>query len=97
MTVSRQDPACRARAVLDAMRQPAARCPPVGVQAGADYTVARLEKVEPGGGREPGEPVVRSLWPAENEAVVRMLREQYKVQVPASADAIKGEQPASAG
>ena len=101
MTVSRQDPGGLPRAVLDAiMRQPAATLPAyVGVQAGADYTVARLEKVEPGKVEQAERESLASqlsgaYGQAENEAVVRMLREQYKVQVlPASADAIRASSP----
>ena len=101
VTVSRQDPGGLPRAVLDAiMRQPAATLPAyVGVQAGADYTVARLEKVEPGKVEQAERESLASqlsgaYGQAENEAVVRMLREQYKVQVlPASADAIRASSP----
>ena len=101
VTVSRQDPGGLPRAVLDAiMRQPAAPLPAyVGVQAGADYTVARLEKVEPGKVEQAERESLASqlsgaYGQAENEAVVRMLREQYKVQVlPASADAIRASSP----
>ena len=82
------------------MRQPAAPLPAyVGVQAGADYTVARLEKVEPGKVEQAERESLASqlsgaYGQAENEAVVRMLREQYKVQVlPASADAIRASSP----
>lgn len=103
--VSRQDPGGLPRAVLDAiMRQPAGALPAyVGVQAGADYTVARLEKVEAGKVEQAEREslagqLAGAYGQAESEAVLRMLREQYKVQLlPASADAIKGEQPASAG
>ena len=78
MTVSRQDPGGLPRAVLDAiMRQPAALLPAyVGVQAGADYTVARLEKVEPGKVEQAERESLASqlsgaYGQAENEAVVR--------------------------
>ena len=80
VTVSRQDPG-GLRAVLDAiMRQPAATLPAyVGVQAGADYTVARLEgrarQGRAGRAREPGEPVVRRLvWPRTRPWCASVLR-----------------------
>ena len=100
VTVSRQDPGGLPRAVLDAiMRQPAAPLPAyVGVQA-RRHTVARLEKVEPGKVEQAERESLASqlsgaYGQAENEAVVRMLREQYKVQVlPASADAIRASSP----
>ena len=100
VTVSRQDPGGLPRAVLDAiMRQPAARCPPTWACRRAPTTVARLEKVEPGKVEQAERESLASqlsgaYGQAENEAVVRMLREQYKVQVlPASADAIRASSP----
>ncbi|KOF52299.1 MULTISPECIES: SurA N-terminal domain-containing protein [unclassified Achromobacter] len=101
LTVSRQDPKTLARPVLEAaMRLPADKLPAyAGVQAGADYTVVRVEKVEAGAveasDRDRLAQQLSGAWgQAESEAVVRMLREQYKVQVlPSAAGAIKGDQP----
>ncbi|HEY9270892.1 MAG TPA: peptidylprolyl isomerase, partial [Achromobacter sp.] len=101
--VSRQDPKDLPRAVLDAvMRLPATTLPAyAGVQSGADYTLARLEKVEAGtvdpADKERLAQQLSGAWgQAENEALVRMLREEYKVQVlPAAAAVIRGDQPAA--
>ena len=98
LVVSRQDPKNLPRQVLDAvMRLPAAKLPAyTGVQSGADYTLVRLEKVEAGtveaADKERLAQQLAGAWgQAENEALVRMLREEYKVQVlPAAADAIRG-------
>ncbi|MCV6902944.1 MAG: peptidylprolyl isomerase, partial [Achromobacter xylosoxidans] len=98
LVVSRQDPKNLPRTVLDAvMRLPAAKLPAyTGVQSGADYTLVRLEKVEAGtveaADKERLAQQLAGAWgQAENEALVRMLREEYKVQVlPAAAEAIRG-------
>ncbi len=103
VVVSRQDPKELPRSVLDAvMRLPAATLPAyAGVQSGSDYTLARLEKVEAGtvdpADKERLAQQVSGAWgQAENEAVLRMLREEYKVQVlPAAAAVIRGDQPAA--
>lgn len=103
VVVSRQDPKELPRSVLDAvMRLPAATLPAyAGVQSGLDYTLARLEKVEAGtvdpADKERLAQQVSGAWgQAENEAVLRMLREEYKVQVlPAAAAVIRGDQPAA--
>ncbi|KOQ18682.1 peptidylprolyl isomerase, partial [Achromobacter xylosoxidans] len=98
LVVSRQDPKNLPRSVLDAvMRLPAAKLPAyTGVQSGSDYTLVRLEKVEAGtveaADKERLAQQLAGAWgQAENEALVRMLREEYKVQVlPAAAEAIRG-------
>ncbi|CUI98406.1 SurA N-terminal domain-containing protein [Achromobacter xylosoxidans] len=98
LVVSRQDPKNLPRSVLDAvMRLPATKLPAyTGVQSGADYTLVRLEKVEAGtveaADKERLAQQLAGAWgQAENEALVRMLREEYKVQVlPAAAEAIRG-------
>jgi len=67
------------------------------VQSGADYTLVRLEKVDAGtvdaADKERLAQQLSGAWgQAENEALVRMLREEYKVQVlPAAADVIRGD------
>ena len=105
VVVSRQDPKDLPRQVLDAvMRLPAAQLPAyAGVQAGADYTLVRVEKVEAGkteaADKERLAQQLSGAWgQAENEAMIRMLREEYKVNVlPAAADVIRGDQPQAAG
>ncbi|QII85183.1 peptidylprolyl isomerase [Bordetella hinzii] len=102
LTISRQDPANLPRNLVDAaMRLDAAKLPAyAGVASGNDYVLVRLEKVEAGQpdaqaaamlGRQLG-----SAWgEAEDQAVLKMLREAYKVQIlPAAASVIKGDQPA---
>ncbi|MDQ6217580.1 peptidylprolyl isomerase, partial [Achromobacter insolitus] len=83
-------------------RLPAATLPAyAGVQSGSDYTLARLEKVEAGtvdpADKERLAQQLSGAWgQAENEAMLRMLREEYKVQVlPAAAAVIRGDQPAA--
>lgn len=104
--VSRQQPQDLPRPVLDAvMRMPPAPLPGfIGVPVGVDYAVVRLDKVDAGKQDESAQDMLSqqlsaAFGQAENEAVVRMLREQYKVNVlPAAAQAIKGdEQPVDAG
>lgn len=105
VTVSRQDPKDLPRPVLDAvMRLPSTPLPAyTGVQSGVDYTLVRLENVE-AGKIEPADRArlaqqLSGAWgQAESEALIRMLREQYKVEVlPAAADVIRGESPQGAG
>ncbi|OZI44882.1 peptidylprolyl isomerase [Bordetella genomosp. 5] len=99
MTVSRQAPLNLPRPVLDlVMRQPAGSLPAYGGAAvGVDYVVVRVEKIEPGTAPEQDRDMLaRQLsgaWgEAEDQAVLKMLREAYKVQtLPAANDAIKGE------
>ncbi|MNR63489.1 hypothetical protein D3C85_1858200 [compost metagenome] len=63
----------------------------------------RLEKVEAGkieaADKERLAQQLSGAWgQAENEAMIRMLREEYKVKVlPGAADVIRGEQPQAAG
>ncbi len=105
ITVSRQDPQDLSRPVLDAvMRLPSATLPAfTGVQSGVDYTLVRLEKVEAGkseaADKERLAQQLSGAWgQAENEALIRMLREQYKVNVsPAAAEVIRGDQSQAAG
>ena len=72
-----------------------------GVQSGSDYTLVRLEKVEAGpvdqADKERLAQQLSGAWgQAENEAMLRMLRDEYKVQVmPAAAGVIRGDQPAA--
>ena len=104
VTVSRQDPGGLPRAVLDAiMRQPAAPLPAyVGVQAGADYTVARLEKVEAARSSRPSARAWRASCP-EPMARPRTGRGAHAARAVQGAGAAgfgrrhQGEQPASAG
>ncbi|MFJ1298677.1 SurA N-terminal domain-containing protein [Pseudomonadota bacterium AL_CKDN230030165-1A_HGKHYDSX7] len=99
MTVSRQAPLNLPRPVLDlVMRQPAGSLPAYGgASVGVDYVVVRVEKIEPGTAPEQDRDMLaRQLsgaWgEAEDQAVLKMLRESYKVQtLPAANDAIKGE------
>ena len=105
VTVSRQNPQDLSRPVLDAvMRLPSAALPAfTGVQSGVDYTLVRLEKVEAGqteaADKERLAQQLSGAWgQAENEAMIRMLRELYKVNVlPAAADGIRGDQAQAAG
>lgn len=102
--VSRENPQTLARPVLDAiMRLPQAPLPAyAGARDGADYVVARVEKVAPG---ENDPQAVNALsgqlsgaWgQAEDEAVLKLLREQYKVQIAPEAEGIlRGDDPAQA-
>ena len=99
MTVSRQAPLNLPRSVLDlVMRQPAGSLPAYGgASVGVDFVVVRVEKIEPGTAPEQDRDMLaRQLsgaWgEAEDQAVLKMLRESYKVQtLPAASDAIKGE------
>lgn len=105
ITVTRQNPQDMSRPVLDAvMRLPSAALPAfTGVQSGVDYTLVRLEKVEAGkseaADKERLAQQLSGAWgQAENEAMIRMLREQYKVNVsPAAAEVIRGDQAQAAG
>ncbi len=105
ITVSRQDPKDLSRPVLDAvMRLPSSTLPAyAGVQSGVDYTLVRLEKVEAGNadaaGKERLAQQLSGAWgQAETEAMIRMLREQYKVNVlPSAAEVIRGDQAQAAG
>lgn len=105
ITVTRQNPQDLSRPVLDAvMRLPSATLPAfTGVQSGVDYTLVRLEKVEAGkseaADKERLAQQLSGAWgQAENEALIRMLRQQYEVNVtPAAADVIRGDQAQAAG
>jgi peptidyl-prolyl cis-trans isomerase D len=105
VTVSRQNPKDLPQAVVDAaMRLPATQLPGyAGVQSGVDYTLVRLEKVEAGTVDAAAkdrltQQLSGGLGQAEIEALLKMLREQYKVQVlPSAAEVIRGEQPQAAG
>lgn len=105
ITVSRQDPKDLSRPVLDAvMRLPSSTLPAyAGVQSGVDYTLVRMEKVEAGNadaaGKERLAQQLSGAWgQAETEAMIRMLREQYKVNVlPSAAEVIRGDQAQAAG
>ncbi|AVJ27939.1 SurA N-terminal domain-containing protein [Achromobacter spanius] len=105
ITVTRQNPQDLSRQVLDAvMRLPSGTLPAfTGVQSGVDYTLVRLEKVEAGkaeaADKERLAQQLAGAWgQAENEALIRMLREQYEVNItPAAADVIRGDQAQAAG
>ncbi|AUL19848.1 peptidylprolyl isomerase [Bordetella holmesii] len=102
LTISRQDPGNLPRTLVDAvMRMDAAKLPGfAGVPSGSDYVLARLDKVEAGQpDAQAAEMLARQLggaWgEAEDQAVLKMLREAYKVQIlPPAAPIIKGDQPA---
>lgn len=97
-TVSRQDSGNLPRSLLEAvMRLDAAKLPAyTGVASGSDYVVLRLDKVEAGQADPQAAATLASqlgsAWgEAEDQAVLKMLREAYKVQVlPAAGLAIKG-------
>lgn len=105
VTVTRQNPQDLSRPVLDAvMRLPSGTLPAfTGVQSGVDYVLVRLEKVEAGkseaADKERLAQQLSGAWgQAENEALIRMLRQQYEVNVtPAAADVIRGDQAQAAG
>jgi peptidyl-prolyl cis-trans isomerase D len=86
--VSRQNPQTLSRPVLDAvMRAPATRLPAyAGTRDGNDYVVARIESVQPGKS-DPAELTslnqqLSNAWgQAEDDAVLKMLRSQYKVEI----------------
>jgi len=99
-TVSRQAPGQLERPLLEAvMRVPPQPLPGfVGVPAGDNYVVARIDAVQPGAA--PEETVRQSLrtqlssaWgQAEEQAVMQMLRERYKARtLPDAESAIRGE------
>lgn len=96
--VSRQNPQSLSRPVLDAvMRAPATPLPAyAGARDGDDYVVARIDKVEAG---KPDPESVAALtrqlsgaWgQAEDEGVLKMLRQQYKVEIaPEAARILQG-------
>ncbi|MEI2414672.1 SurA N-terminal domain-containing protein [Orrella sp. JC864] len=98
-SVSRQTAEGLPREVLEAvMRAPHETLPAyVGTAQGSDYVIARIEAVEPG---KPSEEQAQSLraqlariWgEAEQEAVLRMMRQQFDTRVlPAAEAAIQGE------
>ncbi|MDQ8034501.1 MAG: peptidyl-prolyl cis-trans isomerase, partial [Bordetella sp.] len=99
MTVSRQAPLNLPAPVLEAvMRQPAGALPAyAGAAVGPDFVVVRVEKVEPGATQEQNRAglagQLNNAWgAAEDEALLKVLRENYKVQVlPAAEEAIKGQ------
>ncbi|WP_080705552.1 SurA N-terminal domain-containing protein [Bordetella bronchiseptica] len=105
IVVSRQDAQNLPRRVLDAvMRQAPSPLPAyTGVELGADYVVARIEKVEAGQSTEQDLDLLKTqlsgAWgQAEDAAVLRQLRDQYKVQIlPEAAEAIKGDAQSAAG
>ncbi|OWT80605.1 MULTISPECIES: SurA N-terminal domain-containing protein [unclassified Achromobacter] len=97
--ISRDNPQNLSRPVLDAvMRVPAKPLPAfVGAREASDYVIARIEKIEAG----KNDPAVTtalsqqlsSAWgQAEDAAVLKVLREQYKVQIaPEAAKVLKGD------
>ncbi|ARP86478.1 SurA N-terminal domain-containing protein [Bordetella genomosp. 9] len=96
--VSRQDPQNLSRPVLEAvMRAPGSPLPSyAGARDGDDYVVARIDKVE-AGKVEPDAVTALSkqlsdAWgQAEDEAVLKMLRTQYKVEIaPEAARILQG-------
>lgn len=96
--VSRQDPQNLSRPVLEAvMRAPSSPLPSyAGARDGDDYVVARIDKVE-AGKVEPDAVTALSkqlsdAWgQAEDEAVLKMLRTQYKVEIaPEAARILQG-------
>jgi peptidyl-prolyl cis-trans isomerase D len=100
--VTRQNPEDLSRGILEAVfRAPDAHLPAyAGVQEGNDYVVARLEKVAPGKIESADKDALRKqlsdLWAqAEQDAVTRTLREQYKVKISPDAEKIiRGEKAA---
>jgi peptidyl-prolyl cis-trans isomerase D len=103
--VSRQNPQNLSRPVIDAvMRAPASPLPSyAGARDGNDYVVARIEKIEPGKSDADALTALNrqlsGAWgQAEDDAVLKMLRSQYKVEIaPEAARVLQGgdtEQPA---
>ncbi|OZI61023.1 SurA N-terminal domain-containing protein [Bordetella genomosp. 11] len=98
MDVSRQNPQSLSRPVLDAvMRAPATPLPSyTGARDGDDYVIARIDKVEPGKSDPDALAALNQqlsgAWAqAEDEAVLKMLRQQYKVEIaPAAARVLQG-------
>ncbi|AOB31607.1 peptidylprolyl isomerase [Bordetella sp. H567] len=93
--VSRQNPQNMARPLLDAvMRAPAAPLPSyAGARDGDDYVVARIDKVEPGKSDPEALTALNQqlsgAWgQAEDEAVLKILRQQYKVEIAPEANRI---------
>ncbi|HTJ99512.1 MAG TPA: SurA N-terminal domain-containing protein [Bordetella sp.] len=93
--VSRQNPQSMSRPVLDAvMRAPAVPLPSyAGARDGNDYVVARIDKVEPGKSESEALATLNQqlsgAWgQAENDAVLKMLRQQYKVEIAPEAQRI---------
>jgi peptidyl-prolyl cis-trans isomerase D len=97
--VSRQDPKTLSRSVLDVvMRLPATPMPAyAGARDGDDYVVARVEKTE-AGKADPAALAtltqqLSGAWgQAEDAAIMKILREQYKVQIaPEAAKVLQGD------
>jgi peptidyl-prolyl cis-trans isomerase D len=97
--VSRQNPQSLTRPVLDAiMAVPSKPLPAyTGVQDGSDYVIAQVQKIE-AGKADPsaqatlGQQLGNSWGQAEDQAVLKILRGQYKVQIaPEAAKVLQGE------
>jgi peptidyl-prolyl cis-trans isomerase D len=95
--VSRQNPQTLSAAVLEAvMRLPAAQLPAyVATPDGDDYVIARVEKTKQGDSHPDAtthanlKQQLASAWgQAEEEAVLKLLRTQYKVQIEPQAEAV---------
>ncbi|ARP95394.1 SurA N-terminal domain-containing protein [Bordetella genomosp. 13] len=106
-TLSRQDPGQTPRPLLEAimgMTPPAEGKPGyAGVAMGPDYTVVRLERVAPGTVFSPEDHTMlssqlSSAWgAAEQDAVVKLLRQQYEVKVLPAAEPLMQAQTPDAG
>jgi peptidyl-prolyl cis-trans isomerase D len=100
--ITRQNPDELSRSLVDAIfRTQTAHLPTyTGLQEGSDYVVARLEKVDAGKMDATQTDALRkqvtSAWAqAEQDAVVKTLRDQYKVKIePAAQRIIRGDNPA---
>lgn len=101
-TIWREQPSDLPRSVLDAvMRMDPAKLPGyTGVAAGADFILVRLDGVEAGQSKpDDAKNLARQLagaWgEAEDQAVLNLLRDLYKVKVmPPAAAVVQGDQPA---
>lgn len=97
--VSRQNPQTLSRSVLDAVMRAPAQPLPVYTNArdSSDYVIARIAKVEPGKADASAQTALNqqlsSTWgQAEDQAVLKILREQYKVQIaPEAAKILQGD------
>lgn len=104
LTVSRQQSQGLSRALVDAimrMTPTQDKTAYAGVESGSDYVVVRLERVEAGNVTQEERDLLgtqlSSAWgQAEEDAVVRVLRQQYDVKVLPEAEAVINPEGADA-